>query len=207
MGIDIQQTRDSDIESLMNQLRFFSVRAVSAGASASESRRSESSSSVSRSSESPPVSCSSSESCGSNAPPSESSLSSVLSTAVRNESRPSESRRSESGNGIRPPRTMDFFPRNRSSDTEPPLTPCGGVWGTAASAAAMQTTAASRAVSSERRMPGRNFMRYLSAKRVRNFSMSASPAKSMTIFPPPFFDRLMLISCEKKRSSCSTSRR
>ena len=28
MGIDIQQTRDSDIESLMNQLRFFSVRAV-----------------------------------------------------------------------------------------------------------------------------------------------------------------------------------
>ena len=202
MGIDIQQTRDSDIESLMNQLRFFSVRAVSAGASASESRRSESSSSVS-----PPVSCSSSESCGSSAPPSESSLSSVLSTAVRNESRPSESRRSESGNGIRPPRTMDFFPRNRSSDTEPPLTPCGGVWGTAASAAAMQTTAASRAVSSERRMPGRNFMRYLSAKRVRNFSMSASPAKSMTIFPPPFFDRLMLISCEKKRSSCSTSRR
>lgn len=207
MGIDIQQTRDSDIESLMNQLRFFSVRAVSAGASASESRRSESSSSVSRSSESPPVSCSSSESCGSSAPPSESSLSSVLSTAVRNESRPSESRPSESGNGIRPPRTMDFFPRNRSSDTEPPLTPCGGVWGTAASAAAMQTTAASRAVSSERRMPGRNFMRYLSAKRVRNFSMSASPAKSMTIFPPPFFDRLMLISCEKKRSSCSTSRR
>ena len=207
MGIDIQQTRDSDIESLMNQLRFFSVRAVSAGASASESRRSESSSSVSRSSESPPVSCSSSESCGSSAPPSESSLSSVLSTAVRNESRRSESRRSESGNGIRPPRTMDFFPRNRSSDTEPPLTPCGGVWGMAASAAAMQTTAASRAVSSERRMPGRNFMRYLSAKRVRNFSMSASPAKSMTIFPPPFFDRLMLISCEKKRSSCSTSRR
>ena len=70
MGIDIQQTRDSDIESLMNQLRFFSVRAVSAGASASESRRSESSSNVSRSSESPPVSCSSSESCGSSAPPS-----------------------------------------------------------------------------------------------------------------------------------------
>ena len=184
------------------------MRAVSAGASASESRRSESSSSVSRSSESPPVSCSSSESCGSNAPPSESSLSSVLSTAVRNESRPQRiAPQRKSGNGIRPPRTMDFFPRNRSSDTEPPLTPCGGVWGTAASAAAMQTTAASRAVSSERRMPGRNFMRYLSAKRVRNFSMSASPAKSMTIFPPPFFDRLMLISCEKKRSSCSTSRR
>ena len=37
---------------------------------------------VSRSSESPPVSCSSSESCGSSAPPSESSLSSVLSTCL-----------------------------------------------------------------------------------------------------------------------------
>ena len=192
----------------MNQFRFFSGRAVSLLPSSSESRRSESSSSVSRSNESPPVSCSSSESCGSSAPPSESSRSSVLSIAESSESRCSESCRSESGCGIRPPRTMDFFPRKRSSETEPPLEPpCGGTCGVAACVTETQSIAASRAESSEKRMPGRNFMRYLSAKRLRNFSMSASSAKSMTIFPPPFFDRLMLISCEKKRSSCSTSRR
>ena len=81
MGIDIQQTRDSDIESLINQFRFFSTRAVSLLPSNNESRRSEPNSSVSRNSESPPVSCSSNESCGSDTPPSESRRSSVLSIA------------------------------------------------------------------------------------------------------------------------------
>ena len=44
------------------------------------------------------------------------------------------------------------------------------------------------------------------SKRSMNFSISASSEKPMTILPPPFFARLMLISGVKKRSSCSTSR-
>ncbi len=69
-GVDIQQTRDSDIESLMNQLRFFSVRAVSAGATRQRiaSQRIEP---ASRSSESPPVSCAAANPAA-GAPPSES---------------------------------------------------------------------------------------------------------------------------------------
>jgi len=37
-------------------------------------------------------------------------------------------------------------------------------------------------------------------------SMSLSSANPMVILPPPFFERLMEISCEKNFSSCSTSR-